>query len=137
MIVFKNLEDFKKNAMKDDEFGLKIIEPKKLKGQVQRGGKLEGIRVLVKRTWEEVFESDLGIGMQVTKTDGSEVIEENVTMEDFKKAFEDPETQSVALHKPGATFKSKGKKYTVSSKGKIKEKKRRKKAKESRRRNRK
>jgi hypothetical protein len=60
----------------------------------------------------------------------------------FKKAMENEENQSVALHKPGAEFESQGQRFKVTSNGKLealaksRSKKRRKSQRAARRKNR-
>jgi len=57
--------------------------------------------------------------VQEIRHDGSEKLTEAATLEDFAKAMEDDRNASVALHKPGARFKSQGVMYRVDQFGKL------------------
>ncbi|KKK69904.1 hypothetical protein LCGC14_2929380 [marine sediment metagenome] len=59
--------------------------------------------------------------MQEVRHDGSEALTEGATMEDFDRAMKDERNASVALHKPGAVFKSKGRTLQVMNEGRLKE----------------
>ena len=66
------------------------------------------------------------------------MLTEAASIEDFERATADVRNASVALHKPGATFESKGRTFQVTSEGKLKElrKKKRKAQRAARKRNR-
>lgn len=59
--------------------------------------------------------------MQEIRHDGSEQLTENASTKDLERAMADVRNASVALHKPGAVFRSKGRTLQVTNDGKIKE----------------
>ena len=57
--------------------------------------------------------------MQEQKWKGPDVLTDQATDEDVKKALEDETTRAVTLHKPGSEFKANGIDYRVSDEGRI------------------
>ena len=55
--------------------------------------------------------------MQEIRYDGSERLTKEVTSDDIERALADAQNRTVAVHKPGATFESQGKKYKVLADG--------------------
>lgn len=62
--------------------------------------------------------------MQEKRWNGSEKLTPSAGLEDLVKAFEDEQNASVTMHKPGAEFDSKGKRFRVDEQGMIEEVKR-------------
>jgi hypothetical protein len=75
--------------------------------------------------------------MQEFRYDGSEKLTEEATLEKVEKALEDARNKTVALHKEGTTFTSKGQTYEVMKGGKLKRRAKNKAARKARRKNRK
>jgi hypothetical protein len=56
--------------------------------------------------------------MQETRRDGTQVLTDRADIEDIQDAMRRPETESVALHKPGSTITfGSGAQYTVQPDG--------------------
>ena len=58
--------------------------------------------------------------MQEVRYNGSEKLTEDASRKQLDEALADERNATVAIHKPGAVFKSRGKTYQVTDEGKLK-----------------